>query len=361
MAYDIRFTVLHATGVHTGCLKSLSLLIQVAKFDAIGLPFFSFSLQSIRTSILAFYLRLSVDPTFRKIVWFTIAATWIIAIILFFLAELQCMPPSAQWDPEVIFHNAYDDYCLNRWAIAWAWCVCSIISDCWVLILPIKMLLGLRVGRKQKAIVLLVFGLGFLACVASIVRIPATRILNTSPDPLWDAYIVGVTSTVEWTLAIMAASAPALKPLVTKVFPRLETFTSRGTRASRTDPSTLETGTTKFTNSYVAESDVRNDGEQQANGRINEMGLAPQMPPGRQFGWRRILNFFRGREKIIGENPGEIPAAEVSQKSTANVGFWGARRRTLDMTNNDFCVDTNHTHELPPPPTRASRKDSIFA
>ncbi|EPS36441.1 hypothetical protein H072_10028 [Dactylellina haptotyla CBS 200.50] len=377
VTYDLIFVFEHAQGVHVGCINP-DTLVKVLKIKYIGDPFFSVALQTVRMSLLTFYLRLSAGPTFRKIVVGSMIATWSICIIFLVIFELGCIPPSKAWSLEVIYANTYDRYCLNKWALSWAWSVFAILCDCWVLLLPVKMLMALRIGWKEKIIVLGIFGIGSLACIASIIRIPALKFLYQSPDPLWDQYIVTVCSTVEWNLCVMAACCPALKPLVTKMFPHLLKMVSQGgSLRSRpvtengsirmVDPSVLETGATTLVSSNDPRSSsiphspskMRKISMLIPSGRLNELGMAPQMPPGERFGWQRFISFFRRKESITGQDPAHIGHSEASDRAGPNVGFWGNRNWDMDMNHNDYCVNPNYRHQLPQRSRKSSRKDSI--
>ncbi|KAK6508879.1 hypothetical protein TWF481_003646 [Arthrobotrys musiformis] len=244
------------------------------------------------------------------------------------------------------------------------------------------MLMALRVSPKERAMVIAVFGIGFMACAASIARIPAFKILNQSPDPLWDQFSVSVTSVVEWNFSVMAACCPALKPLVGIWFPGLMArltqrsgqYHSRGNRMSGTlcttnpnDPSKLENGDSTFAASgsgspitpRTPTGRFRKLSVFIPGGRLNELGLAPQMPPGERTGWRRILGFFQRKKSIAGQEV-NTEVAESAGAGGPNIGFWRNKDWNMDMTNNDYCVNAGHTHRLPQQNLRRqSRQDSI--
>ncbi|KAK6357682.1 hypothetical protein TWF718_001990 [Orbilia javanica] len=335
-------------GVHVACIKP-TVLATTLKLKYITDPIYSLALQAIRMSMLTFYLRLSADPVFRKVVYWSMGITWLIFIVLLLVFELECMPPWKAWDLMVIYNDLYDKYCLNRWAVGWVWSIFAILCDCWVLVLPLKMLIALRISSKERAIIILIFGIGFMACAASIARIPAFKILGESPDPLcewelvfWspvsvcgrallisvcvdlgDQFNVSVTSVVEWNFSVMAACCPALKPLfgrwspglLSKLTQRSGHYRSQGNRMGGTlgtanikDPSDIENGDSVCTASKPtppisprASGKFRKLSVFIPGGRLNEFGLAPQMPPGERSGWRRIFGFFQRKKSITGQ------------------------------------------------------------
>ncbi|KAK6535876.1 hypothetical protein TWF281_000126 [Arthrobotrys megalospora] len=239
------------------------------------------------------------------------------------------------------------------------------------------MLMALRIPPKERAVVIGIFGIGFMACVASIVRIPALKIMNESPDPLWDQFIVSVTSVVEWNFSVMAACCPALKPLASRLFPgvmarlsqRSNVSHSGGTRAGGSHRTTKDSSRLENGDSTLAASGSdspitpRSTGKFRKfslfvpGGRLNELGLAPQMPPGERFRWRRLFRFWGRKESITGQEVDSTPEV-MEATSGPNVGFWRNKDWSMDMTNNDYCVNARHTHQLPQQTFRQLRKDS---
>ncbi|KAF3284126.1 hypothetical protein TWF970_011347 [Orbilia oligospora] len=379
IGFDLSYVLAGAGGAHVACIKP-AVLVTTLKLKYITDPFYSLALQTIRMSMLTFYLRLSADPTFRRVVHWSMGITWLIFIVLLLVFEFQCTPPSKAWDLTVIYENLYNKYCLNRWALGWVWSVFAILCDCWVLILPLKMLLALRVSSKERIMVIGIFGIGFMACAASIARIPAFKIMNESADPLWDQFNLTVTSVVEWNFSVMAACCPALKPLVgrwrpglmAKLTQRSGNYRPQVNRASGTihttgidDPSKLENGgSTLAASGSEPPTTPRPSGKLRKlsifipGGRLNEFGMAPQMPPGERSKWRKIFGFFQRKRSIAGEEV-NTTAGSGTGASGPNIGFWRNKDWSMDMTNNDYCVNARHTHQIPQQSSRKSRQDSV--
>lgn len=59
------------------------------------------------------------------------------------------------------------------------------------------------------------------ACIASVVRMVYIVQLYRGSDPSWDTFDVSIWSGVELAVAIITASLPAIRPLLTTLFPRL--------------------------------------------------------------------------------------------------------------------------------------------
>ncbi|GIK06610.1 hypothetical protein Aspvir_002260 [Aspergillus viridinutans] len=90
---------------------------------------------------------------------------------------LQCQPIQSAWDPTIPGH------CLNMILFYYVSFSIKLATDIAIFILPIPPLLRLRVRGLQKFSVVLMFALGLLVCVTSIIRV--TYIKNLGPDHTW--------------------------------------------------------------------------------------------------------------------------------------------------------------------------------
>jgi hypothetical protein len=90
----------------------------------------------------------------------------------------------------------------------------NILTDVWILALPIHTLLKIQRPAHEKIALVVVFSLGVFSCIASIVRLHSIRIYTESADPFADSVPILLWSMVELNIGIWCASIPALKPLI---------------------------------------------------------------------------------------------------------------------------------------------------
>lgn len=116
----------------------------------------------VKTVILLQYLRLfatqkSLDPFMwysgRIIIiiislWYTIST---------FLTIFSCSPREAFWNPLIT-----DYRCLNNGISAIISCLFNVVSDICILMLPVRAVWKLRMPRRNKVRILLLFALGLL-------------------------------------------------------------------------------------------------------------------------------------------------------------------------------------------------------
>ncbi|KAF2969157.1 hypothetical protein GQX73_g4431 [Xylaria multiplex] len=172
----------------------------------------------VKTSILLFLLRLfGQKPGVRRFIIWVNTANIGMMIGVFFATVFQCVPISKTWE------TSLEGTCIDRRILFTVSSSFNIVADMLILALPLKIFIGLKIPKRTKIALMFVFLLGFLTTITSIVRlvllVQGLFMLNTSLSA--DANIGFVTSAIETNLAIITASAPALRPLLRTWFPRL--------------------------------------------------------------------------------------------------------------------------------------------
>lgn len=171
---------------------------------------------SVKISILLFYRRLSV--TFSKTF---LIATWvgIIYNVLYWVTFVICLlvlfrPLDSYWlsfDPTWAATHEY-----SRGDEAWSLPTSgalSVIGDFYSTVLPLMLIRFLDLPQRQKAALYTLFGIGFLVVGAGIVRtILLNRVISKTYDVSWVLWENWIWTVLELNVAILAASAPALKP-----------------------------------------------------------------------------------------------------------------------------------------------------
>jgi hypothetical protein len=92
----------------------------------------------------------------------------------------------------------------------------NILTDFWILALPVRTLWTIHRPNREKVGLIFVFGLGIFSTIASIVRLHSIRIYTESKDPFYDAVPINLWSMIEVNIGIWCATIPALKALISK-------------------------------------------------------------------------------------------------------------------------------------------------
>lgn len=91
----------------------------------------------------------------------------------------------------------------------------SVVGDFYATTLPLCLVYSLRMEHRQKASLYGLFALGYLVVLAGIARtVYVNYVLNETYDTTWRYYDAILWVTVEFYIALICASAPALKPFV---------------------------------------------------------------------------------------------------------------------------------------------------
>ncbi|KAI4253158.1 MAG: hypothetical protein L6R42_007692, partial [Xanthoria sp. 1 TBL-2021] len=128
-----------------------------------------------KISILLFYIHLFPTKVFRFAAYslIVVVSAWMIQQVLASL--LLCHPISINWDASV------NGTCGNVAANCLAGAGINTLTDILILILPMPIIWRLHVPLRNKVILSLIFGLGSLICIISIIRIKKLFLYTTSP------------------------------------------------------------------------------------------------------------------------------------------------------------------------------------
>lgn len=157
----------------------------------------------------------------------------IAGIILTFLNIFQCSPVSAAWNPYYVGKVR----CIPLLTEFICSSPINIITNLCLLFLPIPVLTGMRLPKRQKIAVVFLFSLGIFVTIVDVVRIHFLQsALSEAPtgasstagstfggqaDFAWNASLSFMWSAVEVNIGITCACIPTLKPLIMKLLPSI--------------------------------------------------------------------------------------------------------------------------------------------
>ena len=108
--------------------------------------------------MLLLYLRLFPTTRYRIIVITSLVVIPILGLWMILSSVLFCIPVADFWSPRSL------DRCLPRTPVWFLNAALQIVTDLWIVVLPMPMWAVLRLPRRQKIAVVVLFGLGVL-CV----------------------------------------------------------------------------------------------------------------------------------------------------------------------------------------------------
>ncbi|KAJ5647334.1 hypothetical protein N7490_003706 [Penicillium lividum] len=202
-------------------------------------PFYNAAVLCAKASILMQYFRVFPTRRMRIVCWIMITVlatygTW--AVISAFL---NCIPVAKFWDDSI------PGFCLSKPGLWFSNASMHITTDIAILIIPIPALIAIEIPRRQKAALMILFGLGGFVCVTSIVRLVSLKKISDSADPTYDNVGAASWSAVECNTGIICACLPTLKPLISKLVPGLLS-TLEGSRRNETEHMSTKRQTTTW-------------------------------------------------------------------------------------------------------------------
>lgn len=189
--------------------------ISIAKLITVNNGLWVLIVNITKASILLQYLRIFSNRGIR-IICITLllllipAACWGV-----FAGTFMCTPMAALWNPAIPGH------CLDGRTYWLSVAGLDISMDFFILILPLPAMFSLRLPRKQKISLVLIFSLGFFVCVISVVRLATVLAASLEGDHIAASLWSIVWSAVEANVGIICASLLALKPLLLHIFPKV--------------------------------------------------------------------------------------------------------------------------------------------
>lgn len=139
----------------------------------------------VRTSVALFLLRVSVDSYHKWIVLTNLSIIYLITIVFMFVVTFQCDPPSYFYDQVL----GLEGHCMDITVVPYVTIAHSAVGAVCDLVfasLPIAFLWNVQLNKRTKFVVACLLGMGFVAGIALLVRIPFVKILSVSPDFLFE-------------------------------------------------------------------------------------------------------------------------------------------------------------------------------
>lgn len=97
----------------------------------------------------------------------------------------------------------------------------NIITDIATTILPLPVLKSLNLPKRQRYVLMFVFGMGGVVCVISVLRLSSLYTISISTDVSWDNPLAAIWSSCEVNVGILCSCLPTLKGCVARYFPVL--------------------------------------------------------------------------------------------------------------------------------------------
>ncbi|OOF92688.1 hypothetical protein ASPCADRAFT_133080 [Aspergillus carbonarius ITEM 5010] len=217
-------------GKHIQTVVEEETLNMFLKLDFVTEIAYLLALGTIKASFCLLYLQIFPGKRFRIVCWSLLALLAGETMEETFVVIFQCWPIHKAWDAG----GTVKGKCLSLTAFYYISFGIRLATDLALFALPLPKLVRLNMTMGKRAGLVIMFGLGVLVSVTSIIR--ATYINNFSEDHTWMLVDTLNWSSVEVAVAIFIACIPSFKSLITFRFPvlqRLFGFSSKGDSTGR--------------------------------------------------------------------------------------------------------------------------------
>ncbi|KAI9840059.1 MAG: hypothetical protein M1819_000252 [Sarea resinae] len=221
LMFAIWVSCMDGTAVHHGFGKHMADMTPQAHVQAMKVFFYLAQIPYktgvcfTKCSILLLYLRIFPSRRFRYTVYATMIFVVAYSISFVFLTIFQCTPIPRAYDKKIPGH------CVDNMGQWYSYAVVNIVSDFWILFLPLPSISKLKLPLPQKIGLMGVFALGAFVCVVSIVRVVSMSPEFKTGDLTWGAVDATMWTDIEDNTGIICACLPMLKAPISRVFPHL--------------------------------------------------------------------------------------------------------------------------------------------
>ncbi|KAL6704524.1 hypothetical protein ACN47E_008153 [Coniothyrium glycines] len=178
--------------------------------------FYHLSINLVKASFVLQYLRLFpfIEPV-------TVCCSVLLVVILgaaawgIFGVIFLCKPVQQYWDITL------PGSCMDAEDHFWSTSIIGIVLDWAIWLLPVPAIGRLRLPRRQKIGLILVFGLGVFVCIVSILRLCLVHDAAHRNNVTKAGTLAAIFSMVEVNVAIICASLLVMKPLFVRMFPSI--------------------------------------------------------------------------------------------------------------------------------------------
>lgn len=237
-------SVLHGLGNHITTIIEVGELSNFLLFTWITVFFFNLAIPTGKVAVAAFLIEMNgpSNPKIRRSLIAVAVINIVVNIPQALLVWFQCSPVDALWDP------AQQAQCDHRKSVYYTYFVGAVaaISDIYLAVVPIHMLVPLRIDRKLKWGLSFLMGCGVFAGAAAIVRTWAAKYILYE-DSSYGVGTLFLWGEVEEWIVLITMSIPPVWPL-------FRPFTHKFIKStnSRSQPPTYPTYNYKKTASTTA-------------------------------------------------------------------------------------------------------------
>ncbi|KAL5360831.1 hypothetical protein BJX96DRAFT_175663 [Aspergillus floccosus] len=168
----------------------------------------------VKASVLVFYYKTFPIRIFSIIVTLLLGIIVAYSIACIFALIFGCNPLALAWDPSIT-----QGYCINKFAVYYAQGALNVFTDLAIITLPIPLIWGLHISRREKAIIFALIFVSLAAAGVGSARFSAIHKLQTANDFTWTTGEGIIFGQVELNVSIICGSAIVMRPFFRRYLP----------------------------------------------------------------------------------------------------------------------------------------------
>ncbi|KAI0859841.1 hypothetical protein F4860DRAFT_525828 [Xylaria cubensis] len=189
----------------------------------LGINFYGATMLSLKPAVLLEWSRTFVPRGTHNAFWWTCHILLVVNVLFYgsikIASNLSCQPHNKIWDKTV------QGTCLNEGILWAAYSSLNLVSDIIILILPQRVIWGLKLSKTKKIGVSIIFAFGLLACLAAALRIVTSVRYLESTDKTFTVSGVAMCCLAEMVFLFVVVCTPSI-PAATKSFRARKAFAS---------------------------------------------------------------------------------------------------------------------------------------
>ncbi|KAK8022645.1 hypothetical protein PG993_013412 [Apiospora rasikravindrae] len=221
LALYVAFVAVLLREVHVGFLVHqwnfrLRDLPEILYLFTLATNFYTAAIMLLKSAIVLEWLRIFVPPGTPRNYFYWISVVLLVVNFLFNSAaivviNLSCTPHAKAWD------QLLPGSCFDGRGLYVASAVVNFVIDLVILVLPQRVIWGLKMTVQKRLGVSAVFVVGLIACFAAAFRIPVSIQYSRSQDVTYDFCTVGIWTITEATCGFIVYCTPALPKALSKL------------------------------------------------------------------------------------------------------------------------------------------------
>ncbi|OAG04340.1 uncharacterized protein CC84DRAFT_1120685, partial [Paraphaeosphaeria sporulosa] len=244
MASSIGLTICIALQVHWGMGQHVTEIdpdntVKTLKAFWASLITYNLVLTTTKISILLQYRRVFTTKWVQIACWANLAFVIGFSLWAMLGSIFACVPVQAFWTEQP------GARCINKFAMFFTNAGVNIFQDFLIFLLPIPVVQGLNLNKRQKIALIGIFAVGGFVCIVSILRLHSLVAISGSRDQTYDNAPAATWSSVEANVGIICSCLPLMRPLATRWLPGVFSSNKRSIPTGARPYATIGTSRTK--------------------------------------------------------------------------------------------------------------------